>query len=60
MIIIVSADYRENLVNKVSSFTEEVNTKKSVHVTLITSNEYKHNEYSDIVQNEVGPDSLFM
>lgn len=40
-----------NLVNKVTSFTEEVNPKKSVHVTLIASNGYKCNEYSDVVQN---------
>ena len=56
----ITADYRENLVNKVTSFTEEVNPKKSVHITLITSNGYKRNKYSDIVQNDVGPDSLFM
>lgn len=56
----ITADYRDNLINKVSSFTEEVNPKKSVHVTLITSNGYKRNEYSDVVQSYVGPDSLFM
>ena len=56
----ITADYRESLINKVTSFTEEVKTKKSVHVTLITSNGYKRNEYSDTVQNDVGPDSLFM
>ena len=56
----VTADYRENLINKVASFTEEVNSRKSVHVTLITSNGFKRNEYSDVVQNDVGPDSLFI
>lgn len=56
----VDADYRKNLTNKVTSFIEEVNPKKSVHITLITSNGYKRNEYSDVVQNEVGPDSLFI
>ncbi|MCR5501526.1 MAG: ATP-binding protein, partial [Lachnospiraceae bacterium] len=56
----ITADYRENLIDKVASFTEEVKPKKSVHVTLVTSNGYKRNEYSDVVQNDVGPDSLFM
>ena len=56
----ITADYRENLINKMTSFTEEVKPKKAVHITLITSNGYKRNEYSDIVQNDVGPDSLFM
>lgn len=55
----VDAYYRENLNNKVASFIEEVNPKKSVHVILITSNGYKRNEYSDVVQNDVEPDSLF-
>lgn len=56
----ITESYRENLINKVTAFTEEVNPKKSVHVTLITSNGYKPNEYSDVVQNSVDPDSLFM
>jgi hypothetical protein len=34
----------------VASFTEEVKPKKLVHVTLVTSNGYKRNEYSDVVQ----------
>jgi len=56
----VTSDYRKNLINKVNTFTEEVHPKKSVHITLITSNGYKRNEYSDVIQNEVGPDSLFI
>ena len=55
----VKADYRENLINKITVFTEEVNPKKSVHVTLVTSNGYKRNEYSDVIQNVVEPDDLF-
>jgi AAA+ ATPase superfamily predicted ATPase len=56
----MTADYRENLINKLNSFTEEVDPKKSVHITLVTSNGYKRNEYSDVIQNDIGPDSLFM
>lgn len=56
----VTADYRENLINKIVSFNEEVNSKKSVHVTLVTSNGYKRNEYSDVIQNAVDPDCLFL
>ncbi len=55
----VKAEYRENLINKITVFTEEVNPKKSVHVTLVTSNGYKRNEYSDVIQNVVEPDDLF-
>ncbi len=56
----VTADYRKKLINKVTSFVEEAHPRKSVHVTLITSNGFKRNEYSDVIQNDVGPDSLFL
>lgn len=55
----ITEQYRQNLVNKAATFTEEVKLKKSLHITLVTSNGYKRNEYSDIVINSVEPDSLF-
>ena len=51
--------YKNDLINKLDSFIEEAHTKKSVHITLITSNGLKTNEYSEVVQNIVEPDSLF-
>ena len=55
----ITADYRENLLNKAASFVEEIKTEKSVHITLISSNGCKRNEYSDVIQNVIEPDSLF-
>ena len=51
--------YKNDLINKSDSFIEEAHTKKAVHITLITSNGLKTNEYSEVVQNIIKPDSLF-
>lgn len=55
----ISNKYRYELINKVETFVEEVNPRKSIHITLITSGGFKRNEYSDVVQNIIEPDSLF-
>lgn len=55
----ITEKYREELINKVEVFLEEVHPGKSVHVTLITSNGMKRNAYTDVVQNVIDPDSLF-
>jgi len=55
----ISLNYRDNLINKVRTFIEEVHTSKAVHITLITSNGFKKNKYSDVVQNIISPDWLF-
>lgn len=56
----ISAKYKEELQNKVSTFIEEVQPKKAVHITLITSNGFKKNEHSEIVQNIISPEKLFL
>ena len=56
---IITDEYRKELQNKVDTFIEEVNPKKSVHVTLISSNGIKRNEYTDIVQSIIDSDKLF-
>ena len=49
----------ENLRNKRSVFIEETKTKKSVHITMITTCGIKHNEYWNNIQSEVLLDNLF-
>ena len=56
----INGKYRDNLINKVETFRNEVKPKKAVHLTMITSNGLKHNEYSDVVQNIVDPKCLFV
>jgi len=47
------------LCNKRAVFIEETNTKKSVHITMITTFGVKHNEYRNNIQSEVILDDLF-
>ena len=55
----ISSKYKEDLINKVDTFIEEVQPGKSVHITLITSNGFKKNEHAEVIQNIVSPDKLF-
>lgn len=55
----INSKYRDDLVNKIDTFIDEVRPQKAIHLTLITSNGFKKNEYSDMVQNIISSDSLF-
>ena len=57
---VIDKGYKDDLKKKMDVFIEEVHPKKAVHLTMITSNGIKHNEYSDIVQNEIAPETLFL
>ena len=56
---VITKSYDENLRNKRSVFIEETNTKKSVHITMITTYGVKQNEYWNNIQSEVLLDDLF-
>jgi len=56
---VITKSYDENLRNKRGAFIEESNTKKSVHITMITTYGVKHNEYWDNIQSAVLLDDLF-
>jgi len=56
---VITKSYDENLRNKRCVFIEETNTKKSVHITMITTYGVKHNEYRNNIQSEVLLDQLF-
>jgi len=56
---VITKSYDENLHNKRCVFIEETNTKKSVHITMITTYGVKHNEYWNNIQSEVLLDDLF-
>ena len=55
----ITKSYDENLRNKRGVFIEETCTKKSVHITMITTYGLKHNEYRNNVQSEILLDDLF-
>ena len=56
---VIDAEYEQKLRNKKSVFIGATNTKKAVHLTMVTTFGIKANAYSGIVQNEVTLDDLF-
>jgi AAA+ ATPase superfamily predicted ATPase len=56
---LITKEYDRKLQNKIGTFAEETNTKKSVHLTMITTYGVKHNEYWNNIQSEVILDDLF-
>ena len=57
---VITKKIDENLRNKRSVFIEETNTKKSVHITMITTYGVKDNQYKNNIQSEVILDDLFI
>ena len=56
---VIDKAYRKELLNKAEVFKAESGTKKSIHITMITSCGLKRNENTEIVQNIIEPDKLF-
>ena len=50
----------QRLSARLDTFRSETNARKSVLLTLITANGLKYNSHSDIVQNEVTLEELFI
>ncbi len=55
----INKDYNAVLRNKLSSFTHESNTRKSLILTLVTTYGMKQNTYSNIVQKQIVLNDLF-
>lgn len=55
----IDRKYDEILRNKREAFVRETKTRKTVHLTMITTYGVKRNEYSGLVQSEVKMDDLF-
>ncbi len=56
---VIDSEYEKRLLHKAEVFRTETNTKKAVHITMITSNTLAHNAHSQVVQNEISGDMLF-
>jgi len=56
---VITKKIDENLRNKRGVFIEESNTKKTVHITMITTYGVKNNEYQGNIQSEVLLGDLF-
>ena len=55
----IDAEYEQKFRNKKSAFINTTNTRKAVHLTMVTTFGIKTNVHSGIVQNEVKLDDLF-
>ena len=55
----IDKEYDAKLAQKVGVFREVTKTRKSIHLTLITSSGLVRNEYSSRVQSEVTLEDLF-
>jgi hypothetical protein len=55
----ISAKEEQQLRNKVMVFESETHTKKSVHITMVTTYGLVQNSHSGIVQSEVTLEELF-
>ena len=55
----VDKAYADTLNNKIESFRNATSTRCSLHLTMITTFGVTHNEYWNMVQNEVTMDDLF-
>jgi hypothetical protein len=56
---VITKNQDANLRNKRAAFIEESKTRKTVHVTLITTYGVTHNEYWNNIQSELMLDDLF-
>ncbi|MBQ4230559.1 MAG: ATP-binding protein, partial [Salinivirgaceae bacterium] len=56
----ISADYAEELRNKIDVFQQETKCRKSIFLTMITTYGIATNKYSGMVQNSLTIDDLFL
>jgi hypothetical protein len=55
----IDAEYERNLRYKKSAFIDSTNTRKAVHLTMITTYGVRQNSHSGIIQSEVTLEDLF-
>jgi hypothetical protein len=56
----ISKSYADKLMQKINVFRQETNTNKALHLTMVTTNGLKQNNWSiNLVQNDLSMDILF-
>jgi len=56
---VITKSYEENLMNKIAAFKAETQTKKAVHLLMLTTHGITKNKYSEIIQKELILNDLF-
>jgi len=57
---VIDAEYERKLRNKKVAFIDSTNTRKAVHLTMVTTYGVRRNTHSGIIQSEVTLDDLFV
>ena len=60
MCVVIDKKTRDSLDNKIEAFRVVTKTRKSIHLTLVTSGGLAHTEHAQTVQSEVTLDDLFL
>ena len=55
----IDAEYERELRNKKSAFIETTQTRKAVHLTMVTTYGVRQNSHSGVVQSEITLEDLF-
>ena len=55
----IDRDYATNLQNKIEAYQELSKDKRTLHLVMVTTNGVAHNNYYNMIQNEVTMDDLF-
>ena len=55
----IDRDYATNLQNKIEAYQELSKDKRTLHLIMVTTNGVAHNNYYNMIQNEVTMDDLF-
>lgn len=56
---VIDSSYERKLRNKKAAFIDATNTRKAVHLTMVTTYGIRHNSHAGIIQSEVTIDDLF-
>jgi hypothetical protein len=55
----IDATYERDLRRKKTVFVDDTNTRKAVHITMVTTYGLRQNTHSGVIQSEVTLDDLF-
>ena len=55
----IDRDYATNLQNKIEAYQKLSKDKRTLHLVMVTTNGVVHNNYYNMIQNEVTMDDLF-
>ena len=55
----IEHDYAKELQNKLGAYQELSEDKRTLHLVMVTTNGVVHNNYYNMIQNEITIDDLF-